>query len=413
MFRKPSSVEWVAPLCRRDAAFLLAGAALLPSPTPAATAAPHRSDEAEQRWLTIVAQAEAGRLVAALAGTQALLHDFPHFMLAHHTLQTLQHAGRLPWLESAQVLGAANRFAPDTLEHEAHQRLRAHQQPPPTGHIPAAFLALPDGLHHALAIDTSRSRLYLLECSTPGWHVAADYYISLGKQGVDKRTEGDQRTPLGIYFTTGTRSATTLPAFYGAGALELNYPSALDRRRGRTGSGIWVHGSHPQEYARLPQATDGCVVLANPGMTQLLRQVRAEGAPVVLAEQLLWITPDEATRRRQQFEPTFAAWQQAYVQGDMDTLLTLHAPDFRPSDAPQPLSQRQLRTRVQAQLHARRQSAPGPLTQLCLLHDQREDETMVVTFRQAAHRHSAPATHRQYWARHGARWQLLFEGVIA
>src|SRR3989338_9263109 len=60
----------------------------------------------------------------------------------------------------------------------------------------------------------------------------------------------------------------------GVGALPLNYPNEYDKRLGRTGSGIWLHGVPSDSYARSPNSTDGCVVLANPELQTILDQVQ-------------------------------------------------------------------------------------------------------------------------------------------
>ena len=72
--------------------------------------------------------------------------------------------------------------------------------------------------------------------------LVADHYASVGRLGIEKSTEGDQRTPLGVYYITSRLDGHQLTDFYGSGALLLNYPNEYDRRQGRTGGGIWLHG---------------------------------------------------------------------------------------------------------------------------------------------------------------------------
>jgi cyclophilin family peptidyl-prolyl cis-trans isomerase len=98
-------------------------------------------------------------------------------------------------------------------------------------------------------VDASRSRLYLFENTPQGLRLVADYYASVGKLGIEKSVEGDQRTPLGVYFITSRLDPATLRDFYGAGALPLNYPNPLDQLRGKTGSGIWLHGTPPDQFS--------------------------------------------------------------------------------------------------------------------------------------------------------------------
>ena len=93
-----------------------------------------------------------------------------------------------------------------------------------------------------------------------------DYYVSQGKLGVKKFREGDQKTPIGVYYVNGRIPGPKLPDFYGTGALPINYPNEWDRRNGRGGSGIWLHGTPSDNFSRPPLSSDGCVVLANPDL---------------------------------------------------------------------------------------------------------------------------------------------------
>jgi murein L,D-transpeptidase YafK len=173
------------------------------------------------------------------------------------------------------------------------------------------------------------SRLYLFENTRKGLRLVADYYASVGKLGIEKAVEGDQRTPLGVYYITSRLDPKTLRDFYGAGALPLNYPNPLDQLRGKTGSGIWLHGTPSDQFSRAPQATDGCVALANPDLERLLRTVEPRSTPVVIARQLQWVQPHSVQAERKSFEAVLDAWRSAKTEGNMQRLLGFYAPDFQ------------------------------------------------------------------------------------
>jgi L,D-transpeptidase YnhG len=141
---------------------------------------------------------------------------------------------------------------------------KALRERPPAGTIPSQFLALSPRTKHAIAVDASRSRLYLFENSATGLKLVADYYISVGKLGIEKTVEGDQRTPLGVYFITSNLDPKSLKDFYGAGALPINYPNPT----GRSG-------------AARPAAASGCT--ARPptsfARAQGHRRLRGAGQP--------------------------------------------------------------------------------------------------------------------------------------
>lgn len=205
---------------------------------------------------------------------------------------------------------------------------------PPPGHLPAGLWAWP--ARHAIAVDASRSRLYLLQREpadhpdTPGWRVAAEHPVSLGRNGVDKWVEGDARTPLGVYHITSRLQGRSLDPFYGPGALTLDYPNALDRLEGRTGHGIWLHGSAPDVAPRPARDTDGCVVLHNDALLALLDQVALRATPVLIAPQLHWVPPGEPAARRADFEAELLRWRQTRQHGSPEALATFYAPGLRP-----------------------------------------------------------------------------------
>ena len=70
---------------------------------------------------------------------------------------------------------------------------------PPVDELPASLLQLAPDQVHALVIDTSRSRLYVYANDLGRPRYVTDFYISLGRYGVDKEREGDQKTPIGVY----------------------------------------------------------------------------------------------------------------------------------------------------------------------------------------------------------------------
>ena len=254
-----------------------------------------------------------------------------------------------------------------------------------------------------------RARLYLLENTGKGLRVVADYYTSVGKLGVEKHAEGDMRTPLGVYFINGSIDAKQLRDFYGNGALTLNYPNPYDQRRGKTGSGIWLHGTPPDQFVRAPQATDGCIVLANADLTRLLRTVQIRSTPVVIARQLAWVSPQSLQADSQNFAQHLQAWQQAKSQGDMGKLMSFYAADFTSYG----IDLNQWRSTLQREVR-QLNGRSLQLKELSYLHwhSDASEDTMVVTFGEVAQGTRSGPIKRQYWLRQGGQWKIFFEGVI-
>ena len=199
----------------------------------------------------------------ALLKAEGLVNDYPTFLLAQLVYGDLLAARTRPLQTLGDVPPAVAQAAAPALadlRDESQMRLKALRERPPAGSIPSQFLSLSSRNRHAIAVDTSRARLYLFENTASGLSLVADFYVSVGKSGAEKSVEGDLRTPLGVYFITSNLDPKTLRDFYGSGALPINYPNVLDSKRGKTGGGIWLHGTPPDQFARAPLATDGCVV---------------------------------------------------------------------------------------------------------------------------------------------------------
>ena len=124
-------------------------------------------------------------------------------------------------------------------------------------------------------VDLSENRLYLYERDANGkMQQVTNYYISMGRAGAGKQREGDRGTPLGVYHIVELLPDSDVSELYGIGALPINYPNDWDLKKGRTGSGIWLHGTPRDTYIRDPNASRGCVVLNNQAMKKLLSMFR-------------------------------------------------------------------------------------------------------------------------------------------
>lgn len=373
---------------------------------PAAVSALVRDGEAEMRLIEVYRLVGSGQRRQALQRAEHLVRDYPHFQLAQLLYGDLL-ATQLPPGYSIANQPKATSPQLTHLQQEAQLRLKALHERPPQGTVPEQFLSLAPSTRHAIAVDASRARLYLFENSTTGLKLVADYYISVGKLGVEKGVEGDQRTPLGVYYIGSNLDPKSLRDFYGAGALTLNYPNPYDLRRGKTGRGIWVHGTPPAQFSRAPQATDGCVVMANTDLTRLLRQVQVRSTPVVIARQLQWVAPQSLQSDSERFAQTLQAWSEAKTRGDMQKLLDFYAPDFAAYDKTRDQWSTTLRREVQ-QLQGRVLA----LKDLSYLRWSDEADTMVVTFGEVANGSRNGPVKRQYWLRQDGQWKIFFEGVI-
>ena len=378
--------------------------------------------EAEARLIGIYRLIQRSQPRDALREIEALVHDHPNFQLAQLVLGDLLNLQTRPVKQlgdvaDAQALAAGQQL--QELREQSRRRLAALTERPPEGTVPSQFLTLSSSSRHAIAVDTSRSRLYLFEntsaraTDTQGrapaasMKLVADYYISVGLAGVDKRVEGDLRTPLGVYYITSSLDPEKLPDLYGAGALPINYPNVLDIQRGNTGSGIWLHGSPSEQFARAPQASEGCVVLSNPDLKSLLAHVSVRSTPVVIATELQWVRPEALNAERESFEATLGSWRALKSAGDLAQLQSLYSPRF--SNQGQTLAD--WWPRVEDEVKAKGERSLK-VKDLSVLRWRDQDDTLVVTFGEVIEGTSRGVTKRQYWMREDNQWKIIFEGNV-
>jgi L,D-transpeptidase YnhG len=368
------------------------------------------ADLAEARLMGIYQLMARAQAREALAQAEQLVKDHPHFQLAQLVYGDLLAARTRPIRMVGDVpesILKAGAPVLNQLRDESQMRLKALRERPPPGALPSQFLALSARNKHAIAIDASKSRLYLLENRPTGLTLIADYYVSIGKSGLSKNAEGDLRTPMGVYFITSNLDPKSLKDFYGSGALPINYPNVLDNLRGKTGGGIWLHGTPPGQFSRAPLATDGCVVLANPDLMTLIQTVEVRTTPVVISQSLKWVTPNTVRSESKPFEEALAAWQNAKSSGNMNQVLSFYSPSFN--------SNGKTLTEWTPALRSELNKVQGraiQLKDLSLLRWTDTADTMVVTFGEVTDGTRTGPTKRQYWVRQGSHWKIFYEGVI-
>lgn len=408
----PRAKAKVSPKASTKAQAAGPAAAIRPADNRSAARSPVKAGigEPEARLIEVyklIGQADSRQ---ALRKAESLVKDHPNFQLAQLVYGDLLSGQTRPLRTLGDVPDTTAKSAAQQLaelREESQRRLRALRERPPAGAIPSQFLALSPRNRHAIAVDASRSRLYLFENGSDGLKLVADYYISVGKLGIEKFVEGDQRTPLGVYFITSNLNPKSLKDFYGSGALPINYPNQLDLKRGKTGSGIWLHGTPSDQYSRAPLSTDGCVAMANPDLTRIIKTVEIRSTPVVIAQSLKWVAPQSLKADSKQFEDALQAWHSAKSSGDVARLASWYAPDFNTLGKTLTEWQPALQTEIK-QLGGR----AIELKDVSYLRWTDSNDTMVVTFAELVKGAKTGRTKRQYWSRHGSQWKIFFEGSV-
>jgi murein L,D-transpeptidase YafK len=154
----------------------------------------------------------------------------------------------------------------------------------------------------------------------------------VGKNIKDKAKVGDMATPEGIYFFVEFVPGSKLPKNYGMGAFVLNYPDFLDKKEGKTGEGVWLHGHDPNKRLDEVQSTKGCVVMDNDALRELSTVIKLGTTPIVIVDRLTYRSADNQKRVAQDISTFINAWQKAWETVDMKKFLRFYSRDFRAPD---------------------------------------------------------------------------------
>ena len=385
----------------RAAALLRAAGVALLVPAGALAASP------EPALSGVLEAINANRPGLAMQRVERLIAEHPNFRLAHLIRGDLLTARARPLQTFGNVLKTVPQEKVDDLRAEALVRLRALRDRPGAGRVPRGILQLHPGQKHALLVDSRRSRLYVFENADGRPQYVADYYVSLGKRGMEKAREGDQKTPVGVYHVTGNLPRQKLTDFYGAGAYPINYPNEWDKRLGRNGYGIWLHGTPPDTYSRPPRASDGCIVLANPDLVSVGRHLQVGTTPVIIAGEIEWADAQALEAERAALAGALERWRADWQSRDTERYLEHYSPAFR--SGAQDLGAWRAHKRG---VNAAKTWIRVNLSQVSMLRYPSQVDFVVVSFEQDYRSSNLSNTlrKRQYWQKEDGRWRIVYEG---
>ena len=340
------------------------------------------------------------------------------------TLKIL-HAG----LQSEPKARTLNMIHADLLMAYAHQkplmaysqlqtkeRLRGLQQemlarftytPPPANTLPQNILRLSRLHQYALLLDAKKSRLYLFQ-NVDGMPQQIDsIYTSIGKQGMNKEQQGDNKTPTGIYRITSFLTDRQLMELYGNGAFPINYPNSYDRLLERDGSGIWLHGSPRTLLSRPPQDSRGCIIVDNKVITELRKYIEVGRTPMILANSVHWLSQEQWQSQQDILYAAVMQWKKDWESMDVDKYLAHYARSYRSKDTN--YIQMLVRTKHNAK---RKKYIRLGLKNLDLFINPHNPDLAEAVFDQDYQSNNYNVRYRkqQLWEKQAGVWKIIYEG---
>lgn len=361
----------------------------------------------EQQLIRALSSIKSQKLDLAMQQLQALVKAKPDFKLAQLVFADVMLAKAQGIHRVGETL-KQNKVLEGFLA-EATKRWHSAQNPVNTDLLPAALLSLDQEYQYAVVVELNNSRLHLFENENGVPREIDNYYVSMGKSGPYKQFEGDNRTPLGVYFIENFLSPKSLPDKYGEGAFPLNYPNVWDDRLGKTGYGIWLHGTPLDTFSRPPRDSEGCVVLSNSDLQTVGGYLQLRRTPFVIADNINWLKKDKWQQQKQYFTRLISSWLSDWQSLDTSRYIQHYSKTFKAGQS----------NFLKWYSHKKRVNRNKKFIQVktddlsILKHP--KDDILVVTFRQhyKSDNYSSVSYKRQYWKQEkDGQWRIIFEGRV-
>jgi murein L,D-transpeptidase YafK len=207
------------------------------------------------------------------------------------------------------------------------------------GLMPAALLKLdPQFSHHVIVAEKSTHKLHVFRNNDGEPTLVKTYLIATGKKAGNKISQGDYRTPEGIYYLTQFLTHSDLVTkhgkqgeIYGVGAFVLNYPNPVDNIKEKTGGGIWLHSTNDE--TRIDKGLDsrGCVVSGNQDLIEISKYIELHKTPMIVVHDLHYLSDDAWSTLRSDINGTISTWHKAWQEENIDDYISQYHPQFQSS----------------------------------------------------------------------------------
>jgi len=368
----------------------------------------HTQDRYEENLIQTIDELSQQGIDPALQRIEKLVEENPNFRLAQLVYADLLKAKTQPLSDFGSHPKALGKVL-DGLRDEAIQRLSHFNTPPAQNTIPASIVKLSNKTKYIIVVELDRSRLYVFNNQQGIPTLVKDFYVSIGKKGADKLIEGDKKTPIGVYKVTRFIADKELPDFYGTGAFPINYPNRWDYRLGKTGHGIWLHGTPTNTYSRPPLASDGCVALSNEDFTLLRSYVKAGTSPVIITRKIDWLSHDDWLAQQAQLEGLTQNWQQDWESLNTKRYLSHYSESKFRSGRKDFTNWANHKTKV----NARKSFIKINLSDVNIFRYPGVDNMLEFSFQQdyRSSNYSKTGNKRLYWQKeNNQQWRIIYEG---
>lgn len=188
--------------------------------------------------------------------------------------------------------------------------------------------------HHVVLAEKASNTFFLYENRDGHPHLIKSYPMATGKKSGDKIFQGDHRTPEGVYnFTEFIPNSKLLKMYgkeigqiYGVGSFVMDYPNIIDRRKGKTGHGIWMHSTNDETRIDKGQDSRGCVVIANEELKDVSTYLELNKTPIVVVHELNYLSKKSYGKMKDELTSFVNTWVESWKNEDLNTYIKHYHP---------------------------------------------------------------------------------------
>ena len=188
--------------------------------------------------------------------------------------------------------------------------------------------------HHVLLVEKATHKLHVYENAASEPRLVKTFNMATGKFKGDKSTNGDHKTPEGIYTIYEFLSKEELlkrhgnyAKIYGSGAFPMDYPNFIDERAKKTGGGIWLHSTDDDNRISKGLDSRGCVVVQNQDLKDISQFIELDHTPIIVVQDVHFLSKTTWERNRKDINDAVQKWSTAWQKKDFDTYINSYDKD--------------------------------------------------------------------------------------
>jgi murein L,D-transpeptidase YafK len=199
--------------------------------------------------------------------------------------------------------------------------------------MPAQIYQLDDQLsHHTFIVEKSTHKLHIFESKGTVPKLLKTYDIATGKITGNKSSEGDKKTPEGIYILEQFFSAKELlrrhgeyGKIYGAGAFTISYPNVIDKRKKKSGNGIWLHSTDDDDRIKKGLDSKGCVVATDSDIKEIAQYIELGKTPIIILQNMSYLPKETWSVNKNKLQNFIISWANAWKNKDFNSYISKYS----------------------------------------------------------------------------------------